>query len=404
MKNKKLIIIFLFIFVSILVEKILPIKGLIYNSMTKLHITKRCYDRENDFDEIFKQEGIDYEIHDRKVTNDSLKKLLDSKQSLHKDFKIPPITHHIYFTSSINPTELNDFYIEKMKVNFTKLNLHNNWQHFIWTNNPKSIPNEILSIPGVEIKKIEELKNHFLFNKLKNITLKGDEKRPYFAEAADLLRLMAVQTFGGIYNDMDYEIYNPEALISLMKNFDFIGGREMDTIKSFYGNAFISAKANHLILEEALKLNYRNYLKKDTPEYIKYPCKESIRIYYNGPPIITLSYFFKNNINGNKDIILPSWMIFNANFAHYKNKICDYKMISKVEFNENNINLNKLLNNYKSSILIKDKTSNSKENIFYNNQNNNDFPIIGADMFCGNWITGNQFKRNYYWFWQEYKQ
>ncbi len=175
----------------------------------------------------------------------------------------------------------------------------------------------------------------------------------------------------------------------------------MSTLNSYYGNAFIAAKPNHPIMLKALAINERNYIKTNAPDYIKYPCKESVRIYYNGPPLLSIAYFLQNNINGNSDIILPSWMIFNAHFARFKNKICTYTKITKTEFNDNNNHLSSLLKNYTINTEIEggESTDPALQNIYYNTNYRKDFPIIGADMFCGNWIIGNKFKRNYYWNW-----
>lgn len=401
MKIKSFIILFI-ILMLVTIGAFFPIKNYVFDIMIKSHIIKKCYDKNNDFNEIFSQENINYEIEDKKVTDLSLKKLLKYNQNRKDNFKIPLITHHIYFTSTSAPTELNDFYIEKMKLNFLKLNSEEkNWQHFIWTNVKNIIPEEILNIPGVKIKQISEIQDNFLSNQLDEILLKANNNRAYFAEAADLLRLIAIYLYGGIYNDMDYEIYNAKALTNLMTQFDFIGGREMSTLISFYGNSFIAAKSNHPVLVEALKLSTRNYKKENAPKYIQYPCKEPIRIYFNGPPLITIAYFLKNNIDNNSDIILPSWIIFNADFARYKNKICDYKKISKNEFIKNNSQLQKLLQEYKLFTSLNSYSNKLNQNIYYNNNNNDNFEIIGADMFCGNWVIGNKFKRNYYWFWQK---
>jgi hypothetical protein len=398
---KKYLILSSLVILILLCGKFLPLKDYFYESLINLNIVKRCFDKSSSFSEIFASEGLNYELYDRSVTKASLTKLLDIETSPNA-LKIPLITHHIYLTSTNTPIPLNDFYIEKIRANFAKLNaLSNDWQHFIWTNNPEIIPKELKSILGVQIKQPEELVKHSLFKELADIINKGEVHRPYFAEGADLLRLMCVQTFGGIYNDMDYEIYDANSLFNLMKRFDFIGGREMSALNSYYGNAFIAAKANHPVMLKATEMNTRNYAKIDAPDYIKYPCKESARIYFNGPPLITIAYFLKNNIDGNSDIILPSWMIFNAHFARFKNKICNYKEITKEEFIDNNNHLNNLLKEY--SINAKTEGGESMDpalqNIYYNTNYRDNLPIIGADMFCGNWIIGNKFKRNYFWNW-----
>ena len=241
-------------------------------------------------------------------------------------------------------------------------------------------------INGVEIKSITELSDHILYKDLIEALQKGKKQKAYYSQASDILRFSLVQRFGGIYSDMDYEFYNAKALYELMQNFDFIGGREIPKDISFYGSAFLAAKANHPILNEIVTNHYRNSYNKSAPEYIKYPCRITDLIYFNAPPLVTTSYFKKNNIEGNNDIILPSWMIFNASFARFKNKNCAYEDITKNEAIKSNNNLEKLL-----------------EQFIHENKNHPNEEIIGADMFCGNWSSRDKDikKRIYYWNWKK---
>ena len=380
-----------------------PIKENFHAGLVKLHITKRCYDKAKDYDFVFAQEKIDYELNDRKITADSLKKLLTTSPG---GLRIPTITHHVYFTYDEKPIALSEFYIEKIKNNFNKLNALNiDWQHIIWTNSLKIIPGEILKIKGVTIKQIDVFKDHQLYDNLANIIERGNFSKPYFAEGSDLIRLMAIQKFGGVYSDMDYEIYNPQSLYDLMREFDFLGGREISNLKSYYGNAFMAAIPNHPVINEALKLEHRNYNATmdsiDVPDYVKYPCRETTRVYFNGPPLFTLAYFLKNNVDGNNDIILPTWMIFNAKLAHFKNNQCSYAQMPGKEFIDKNNRLESLIIEFKSDFKQEGGESDdpSLQNVYYNNKLHNDLPIIGADMFCGSWIKGKKFNRRYYWNW-----
>ena len=309
-----------------------------------------------------------------------------------------------------------------MKANFAKLNqVDENWQHNIWTNKPELFPEEIKNIKGVYLRSPDEFKEHNLYDKLQKALKNGNQIRSYYAEAADLLRLMAVQKFGGIYNDMDYEIYDANILYDYMKKFDFMAGRETPDIHSYYGNAFIAAKPNHPIMTEALRRVLRNHLldPKDPtlPEYLKYPCREYDRIYFDGPPTVTMSYFSKNNIEGNVDVILPPWMIFNLNFARYKNEYCDYFKIDKDDFITNDKNLDKLMAEYITNDVFSMepfikyskpqaiagadlRIRVSEQNIYYSFKDRAKYPVIGADMFCGSWVgDGKSFKMNHYWQW-----
>ena len=327
------ILLFLLILTQLDIKNIKP-KELYYNTLVKLNILKPCYSPIINFKEIFQQEGFDYELTNKKVVESSLNKLLD--KSIGTNLKIPAITHHIYFTHANSSKKLIDFYVSKMKANYNRLNeLGVEWKHYIWTNNPSIFPEEIIQIKGVEIKSIKVLEDHILYKSLVDAINSGEKLKAYFSESSDILRFIAIEKFGGIYNDMDYEIYNAKTLYNLMHKFDFIGGREHNEKESYYGSAFLAAKPNHPILNDAITRKHRNMNSLDSPKYIKYPCNLYAKIYFNAPPLITLAYFAKNNLNGNNDVILPSWMIFNLKFARFKNKTCDFEKITKDEFNNN---------------------------------------------------------------------
>ena len=349
----------------------------IHNSLMKYNLLKKCYNPGTDFEEIFAQEGFDYDKLNQEAIANTLSKMLDQNFKAAALPKIPTITHKMYFTSNKNHVVLNDFYIEEMRVTYNKLNdLGRNWQHNIWVNQANLIPEDIRSIKGVQVRNVAELKDHPSYNTILNLLDKGRDKKPYLAQAADLFRLIVVQKFGGIYSDMDYELYNPKALFELMERFDFMVARERWTKNSYYGNAFIAAKPNHPILNEALKMSLRNYNnKKDqaTPDYIKYPCNGFDELYFNGPPLVTIAYFSKNNINGNTDAILPSWMIFNVSFIRHKYQTMDLYSVTKNAFHQENKTTDKLLAQFiidpqiidahQHDLLVGSKLS---DNIYYN--------------------------------------
>ena len=440
--SKKTIIIIITLLILLVIGRILKTNGYIpknyiYQTLVKLNILKPCYNAGINLIEIIRQEGFNYDQENAKIILSSLNKLLDKNIKLPEIPKIPTITHKVYLVSEDRLTKLDDFYIEELKVNFNKLNnLGYNWQHNIWTNKTSLFPDDVVNIKGVKIRNLVEFKGHPLYEYLLEVLNKGNSIKPHLAEAADLTRLLAVQKFGGIYSDMDYEIYNPKALYDLMRKFDFLAGRETPSQASYYGNAFFAAKPNHPIINEALKLELRNrQLKEDVPTYIKYPCNNYDNLYFNGPPLLTISYFRKNNIDGNSDVILPPWMIFNLYFARFKNgifyndseikpdlsftskknntKVCNYSLITRENFNINNQKMNLLLSNYITNITTKnfqryyainnanrdDNTPRDYEhNIYYDLNDRKMFDIIGADMFCGSWTEGGKvFKRKYYW-------
>lgn len=391
---KKLILIIL-LFISIIAINADKIKNLAYNSMIALNIMKPCYRADQDQIEIFKQEGINYFIEDKKVTEDGVKKLANRKIS--NEFKIPLTSHHIYLSSKENYRPLNNFYLEKIKATYNKLNqLNPTWKHYFWTNDPRILPDEVRKLKGLEIKNPDEFIEHPLYKHLNDYLQKGEKITPYLAAGSDLLRLMALAQYGGMYNDMDYEIYNPLALLNLFTEFDYIGGRETTKSFAFYGNAFIASKANHPIISQALKLFSRNTNSISIPDYLKYPCSEHAKIYANGPLLLTLAYFTSNNIEGNYDIILPTWMIMNATFARFKNIDCNYDKVTKETFNKIEQNLEGLLKIYP---LNAKEEGVEDSNIYYSIRDRKLYDIIGADMFCGGWSKNNKTikKRIFYW-------
>jgi hypothetical protein len=316
------------------------------------------------------------------ITNSSLNKISGVNNYIVDNLKIPAISHHIYFTSSENPIAPNDYLLATLNNSLDKLNraYQGNWKHYFWTNNIKLMENILPKNKNIIIKSFNEFSQHALYQDLFDAL--SLNKIANFSQASDLLRFMAIEQYGGIYFDMDYEIYNASLLLKLMHAFDFIGGRESSFVLSYYGSAFLAAKAHHPISQKSIELTLRNNHSdiSDLPKYIQYPCYDSYKIFFNAPPLVTLSYFMKNNIENNIDIILPSWMIFNIDFARYKNSDCNYSKLSKNLFEHNNNNLKEIIKNF---------TKNVKEDrigtIYYSYANRDKFPIIGADMFCARW-------------------
>ncbi len=357
-----------------------------YNILVKFGVLKQCFNPEENFKEIFQIENINYLKDDKKITQSSLEKL--AEKNLKAVSSISKISHHIYFVQQNNTKPLLDFYVKKMAENFNKLNyLDKSWQHFLWTNNSNIFPDSVKNISGVVIKDLKEMQEHPLYNYLLQTINNGNENKAYFMEASDILRLMVLQKFGGMYNDIDYEIYNAISLNQLLNKFDFLGGREFDKEFSYYGNAFMAAKPNHPVINEALRrIEKFNVKQKNIPQYLKYPCNLYDKLYLNSPPLLTIAYFLKNNIAGNNDVIVPAWMLFNVNFARFKNGECDYRKLNQQGFAANNQKLDALISEYK------------KEHL---NDKYSFFEIIGADMFCASWVD-KKVKKNFYWRWNEH--
>lgn len=376
----------------------------LYQTMVNWHIFKQCF-TSGSMVELVNQEGYDYYKHDLEITSKSLKKLSNLENT--GEIKIPLITHHVYFTSEANPAILKEFYIEKIIANYTKLNdLNLNWKHYIWTNKPDLFPEKILTLKGVEIKDITEFKNHKLYPSIVTNIKKGESFKAYYTEASDSLRFLALDKFGGVYSDMDYEIYNADELLKLLKNFDFIAGRERTANVSFYGISFMAAKANHPIISNVIKNMYEYDVQTDKsalPYYIKYPCTEFDKLYFRANPNMTVSVFKEFDKQGNSDIILPAWMMLNIDFARSKNGECT-SLIDGRDFIEKNKNLNEVFESFEQNLdpeshILKISEVANADNIYYNLKDRKSFPIVGADMYCGSWSRGISPKKYFYMNW-----
>ena len=389
---KKTILSITLILTLILNIKIESLNDYANNLLAFLSITKKCYKpTQENFLSIFEQENLNYIKDDKIITENGLDNLANIDLLADK-LTIPNISHHIYFFTSINPQKINasllNITIQTLKRldNFSK----SEWKHYIWTNNPSMFLDNSSQNQNIIFKNIEEFDQHILFPHLRDAI--NSNKITRFSEASDLLRFMALEKYGGIYMDIDYEIYNAKLLLNFMNKFDFIAGRESASKLSYYGSAFMAAKQNHPILKEMINTEIRNYDKNnnDRPPYIKYPCYDAYKIIFNAPPLVTISYLKKNNIDGNKDIILPAWMIYNFGVARAKNIDCSYSNITTESSQKINDNLENFIEKFNSNFEYK-----LDGNIYYGYKDHNQFPIIGADMFCATWAKNK--KRLYHW-------
>jgi hypothetical protein len=232
-----------------------------------------------------------------------------------KEYKIPPISHSVYFTRNLEPVKLKDLYIKKSSICINKLNeVDANFKHYIWTNNPNIYIGKLESYSNIQIKLITELSNHTLYNNVEDLLKREDLKIINLVQASDVARIMAVQTFGGIYHDLDYEIFDGNLMIKYMKSFNYFNGREFDFHDSFIGNAFFASSKNHPIMIEMTNLILRNLNRPDeAPKYIQFPESPSDAIFVEtGPVAMTIATYKGMNKNNNIDIIFPAAVLYNA--------------------------------------------------------------------------------------------
>lgn len=368
-----------------------------YSILTFLGVAHPHYKPYKNFFEIFDQEGINYDLANEKVIESSLNDL-SLLSNLPQVNTIPKITHQVYFTNKNQENNFKGFLLENLKLFTKNISKNGSWKNYIWTNNPALFK----GVDNIIILDISEFKDHPLYPILLKTIKQGENSKAFYAESSDMVRLLALQKFGGIYKDMDYEVYNYDLLNDLISKFDFIGGRERYNIRSYYGNSFIASKANHPIINKAIAYIQRNHSSSsETPTYIKFPSIQLDSIYFNGPPVITFAYFAKNNQEGNHDIILPPWMIYNMNLAHTLNKRCDLGNMPVKDFWRIKQNQTKLIEefiaNFEGTRFNDDKDSIKYHNIYYNSNYHSNYQIIGADMFCGSWVSKHKFKHIFYW-------
>jgi len=151
----------------------------------------------------------------------------------------------------------------------------------------------------------------------------GNKDIGQYAKASDMLRLIVINKYGGIYQDLDYEIYQPDKVINYMKAFDLFLGFDNEYV-AYIGNAFIASHKNHPVINKALELVQRNLnVKNDkqkkkvnyVPKYIREPCTRfSDIIFTTGPTVLTLSYYISAN-QGTYDLALPHGIIYNFQAA-----------------------------------------------------------------------------------------
>ena len=184
--------------------------------------------------EVFEQEGFNHEQEHKKWEERTARQLSYHNNAKDKTkYKIPPITHSVYLTSDENPNPMKDLYVDNYGKTSQRLSTEDSsFVHYLWVNfdpnDPKYkdvIPEDIRSIPNLQISNIREFEGHPLYQNTVDF-LENGRAASKFVEASDLVRVMAMEAKGGLYHDLDWKLYDAKEMIRYMKNFDFIGGRE----------------------------------------------------------------------------------------------------------------------------------------------------------------------------------
>ncbi|KKB96407.1 hypothetical protein SZ25_00502, partial [Candidatus Arcanobacter lacustris] len=236
------------------------------------------------------------------------------------EYKIPANTHVVYFTSDKNPNSWKELYINKyLKTNERLNKADSNFVHYIWTNNPGSIPEQVKSSAGVIVKDLNEFKDHPLIPNLEDLLNKGQTNWKFFVEASDVMRIISQQKYGGIYHDLDYEVFKAKPLVKMMELLSFFAGTEEEgRSDSFIGNAFIASAPNHPVINEMVGIVKRNLnFEEGVPKYIVMPYnKFDSVICSTGPMALTIAYAkAKANNDINDDMIFPPSVLYSVDYA-----------------------------------------------------------------------------------------
>jgi mannosyltransferase OCH1-like enzyme len=164
------------------------------------------------------------------------------------------------------------------------------------------------------IKNLNEFSSHALYFRIYEYIAAGPRDKRFFAQAADILRILAVNKYGGIYMDLDYEIYRADYLVKLFRSYDFIGGVQSEEPYPYpvASNAFFASMKSHPILQLVDSMMVRNLMTEKIPDYVKYPYSKLISVLFNtGPTVLTVAIYKAADVN--KDIYLPFRFLFNMN-------------------------------------------------------------------------------------------
>ncbi len=266
-------------------------------------------------EEIFTHEGLNRKNEYEKWKKDTAKKLKNIDSYLTSAYKISAISHATYFTKSDHPPVMKDLYVDKYIKSCSRLSdADPSFWHILWTNNVKAIPDSVKSLKGIKLQSCDEFKEHELYSYYLNFLRRAQNDARVFVEASDVARVMALQKYGGLYHDLDYEIYDAKIMINYMKSFPHFNAQEADKWDSCVGNALIATTKDHPILNKFAFIISRNLKFDDqTPIYVKYPKNNFDGVMFQtGPVAITMATYLAYS---DDCMIFPDKIIYNCAFA-----------------------------------------------------------------------------------------
>jgi mannosyltransferase OCH1-like enzyme len=167
---------------------------------------------------------------------------------------INKLTHKIWLTSNENPCIPDEKMLNLLKKHYQELS---DYKHYFWTNNLENANKiiKLLEIDGnidIHIKNIDEFDNMypkkyidlFIRNKL-------------YANAGDILRIIIVYKYGGLYCDMGFS-FN-KYINFLLNDFDIMfNGEDWEWCKGYISHNVIYAKEPKNLIFETMLNNLQN--------------------------------------------------------------------------------------------------------------------------------------------------
>ena len=263
------------------------------------------------------------------IINHSVLSFYDTSYNDDSNYQIPNYYHFIWMNDSNNFNY--DFCKEKpSKCDALKKNIYNIGHYdksakiFFWTNNKSILSSQQISTIKYDDLNIanpldeeSDLISSELTVKLHKLVQIGS-----FASLADIIRILVLYKYGGVYIDTGIILYDLEKNFAnidvLRKHYNFVGfenyglNYEMDVILE---NFFIFASSNHIILENTINVIKDNLRASPDQLYIDgdgSPCGKSV-YYVTGPVAISRGYMnaYDSSVAINS-VILPSYLIFSC--------------------------------------------------------------------------------------------
>jgi hypothetical protein len=327
------------------------------------------YSQFDNFFDRLKQENVAFNNDEMKFTFLQQYKTFQSAPddlNLGSARKIPAIEHVVYLFDEDDGNAHNfpDYIAERVKRSSQSLEDADTFKHIVWTNFPNKIPTSFKVETGFEIRDIRELENVHAVYKNAASLISGAKTSPQrkadLTQASDIIRALAVKKLGGVYHDMDYEIFDGGALNKAMQLYDLVLGKEFNWVESDIANCVFASSPDHGLISTLLDFMDRNLNhQKSAPEYVQRPFNQVDRILFEtGPSAMTAAYLkYSQDIKAkgfaDNGIVFPPNALNDYYYARHQAPLASHCPSDGIQYSRN------------------------YEGV--------DVPLIGGDLFCGSW-------------------